>query len=315
MSRNFEMLQRAERNKDLFRIPVPLPPLPAAQPMPEQQEPEMQAAEEFIKEERVPEAPSDNGHHRAVASAFWRGMPFRWLASFRAEIRRLGIHSNGHVHNDRGRLDLKNMASQEATKLVQRVFFSPDTDSKKVIAFFGVESEDGSASVCARMAETLAAQVQSSVCIVDANLHSPSLHHYFHARNIRGFSEALFEGGPIGNYAQRVATRNLWMITCGATKPNFQIPLNPDRVRARFEELRAQFDYVLINAPSMGMTADLTLLGQLTDGVIFVVEEHSTRRETAQQLKESLKEANVQVLGVVLNNRTFPIPESVYRRL
>ena len=83
----------------------------------------------------------------------------------------------------------------------------------------------------------------------------------------------------------------------------------------RFEELRAEFDYILINAPTMGTTANLTLLGQMADGVIFVVEANSTRRETTKQFKESLEEAHVRVLGVVLNNRTFPIPEAVYRKL
>jgi Mrp family chromosome partitioning ATPase len=53
----------------------------------------------------------------------------------------------------------------------------------------------------------------------------------------------------------------------------------------------------------------------LSDGVIFVVEANSTRRETTKRFKESLEEVRVRVLGVVLNDRTFPIPESVYRKL
>ncbi len=47
----------------------------------------------------------------------------------------------------------------------------------------------------------------------------------------------------------------------------------------------------------------------------MVVEADITRRETARRMKQNLDAANVSVLGVVLNNRTFSIPEALYRML
>jgi Mrp family chromosome partitioning ATPase len=40
-----------------------------------------------------------------------------------------------------------------------------------------------------------------------------------------------------------------------------------------------------------------------------------TRREAARTAKENLFAANVNVLGAVLNNHRFSIPETLYRRL
>ena len=57
------------------------------------------------------------------------------------------------------------------------------------------------------------------------------------------------------------------------------------------------------------------LLGQIADGVILVLESMVTRRETARTIKENLAAANVKILGAILNNHTFSIPESLYRRL
>jgi Mrp family chromosome partitioning ATPase len=53
----------------------------------------------------------------------------------------------------------------------------------------------------------------------------------------------------------------------------------------------------------------------LADGVVLVLEANSTRRVTAKKAKQALEAANVRILGTVLNNRTFPIPEGLYRRL
>jgi Mrp family chromosome partitioning ATPase len=80
-------------------------------------------------------------------------------------------------------------------------------------------------------------------------------------------------------------------------------------------ELREKFDYVLIDAPPISSYVDAVLLGQIADGVILVVEANSTRRETARMVKETFEGANVKLLGAILNNRTFPIPEALYRKL
>jgi len=61
--------------------------------------------------------------------------------------------------------------------------------------------------------------------------------------------------------------------------------------------------------------ADGMLLARLLDGVVLVLEANSTRREAALQVTESLKTTKIVILGAVLNNRTFPIPEAVYKRL
>jgi Mrp family chromosome partitioning ATPase len=47
----------------------------------------------------------------------------------------------------------------------------------------------------------------------------------------------------------------------------------------------------------------------------LVVQANSTHREAARKAKESLASANVRLLGAVLNKRTFPIPEFLYRKI
>jgi Mrp family chromosome partitioning ATPase len=307
------MLQQAEQSRVLFRSALELPPPPLV--VPERAEPEQQEVEKHIPEERFSQGTSSTDQPVEGARAS-QGVSFiPWRSWLRAGIKWLGIQSNGNTHKNRGRIDYKSMALQEDIKLVERVFLGPDSGSNRVILFSGVDKAEGGARVCAQAAQTLAAQVHGSVCVIDADLHSRSLQRQLRIRNTPGLSEAVLQSGPIRHYAQPLASSNLWMITCGEEGANSQVPLNFDRMRIRFEELRRQFDYILINAPSMGMTANLTQFAQLADGVIFVVEANSTRRETTKRFKKSLEEVRVRVLGVVLNDRTFPIPESVYRKL
>ena len=48
---------------------------------------------------------------------------------------------------------------------------------------------------------------------------------------------------------------------------------------------------------------------------MLVLEANATRREAAFRVSEHLRASQIRVLGAVLNKRTFPIPESLYRRL
>lgn len=208
----------------------------------------------------------------------------------------------------------KEPPDSEITKLVQRLFSAGGKDGgPRVVSFSGIARDDRSSWICARAGEALAAQAGASVCIVDANLASPQLHVPLCGANPIGFAEALVTDGPIGNFAMPLGARNLWLIPAGLTKPGVYPLL--ERFRERFEELRATFDYILISAPALDRETEATLIGQLADGVVLIVEAHRSRRETVRRVKEQLEIARVQLLGAVLDQREFPIPEKLYRKL
>jgi Mrp family chromosome partitioning ATPase len=46
-----------------------------------------------------------------------------------------------------------------------------------------------------------------------------------------------------------------------------------------------------------------------------VVSAQRTRRAAARTIKQALEAAHARILGTVLSERTFPVPEALYRRL
>jgi len=153
------------------------------------------------------------------------------------------------------------------------------------------------------------------VCVVEGDFHSPSMHQYFGVDDIRGLTDAVFESGPIRDFVQHLPGRKLSVLSAGSRCGEAQALWKSERLRSRIAELRAEFSYVLIDGPPVNLHIDATLLGQMADGVILILESNVTRRETARTVKENLAAANVKLLGAVLNNRTFSIPESLCRKL
>jgi Mrp family chromosome partitioning ATPase len=213
------------------------------------------------------------------------------------------------------RLEIEAAELEEITKVVQRVFLLPGNDAPRTVVFSGTEPGNGCSWVCARVAEVLASQVSGSVCLVDANLQSPGLHAQFAAENVYGLTDSLRMREPIRSFAQPLSCPRLWLLSSGSAAEDGQSLLSSDRMRLRMTELRTEFDYVLIDTPAISSSHDATSMGAATDGMVMVLKANSSRRESARGAIHDLRAAKVRVLGAVLNQRTFPIPQSIYDKL
>ena len=215
----------------------------------------------------------------------------------------------------RPHFDLQAYSHEERTKLVQRLFLLPGAEAARMVLFCGVRAEDGSSLVCARTAGTLASQVKTSVCVVDANWRFPSLHESMQTYNDCGLSDAILRLGRIRNIARQMNGGNLWLVTSGTRVSEPYTLLTSEYLPSRLAELRADFNYILLDGPPVNPYGDAMMLGKFADGVVLVLQANSTRREVARKAKASLESAGVGVLGAVLNGRTFPIPEFLYNKL
>jgi protein-tyrosine kinase len=212
-------------------------------------------------------------------------------------------------------LDIDGVTREEIGKLVQRLFLLPGTDAAHNVVFSGTESGDGCSWICARVGEILASQVTSSVCIVDCSLRAPSLHEQFKVENHYGLIDALIGDGPIRQYAQQLSRPNLCLVSSGADNDNSQELLTSGRMRMRIAELRAEFNYVLMDVAPFNVCNHAMVFGGLSDGLVLVLKANSTRRDATREITQQLQAANIRMLGAVLNQRTFPIPENIYNKL
>lgn len=209
----------------------------------------------------------------------------------------------------------ESLASEEEIKLVQRVFLVPGQEAPKSVVICGIDERNGTSPMCARISEILAARMAGGVCLVDADFYSPSLHRRYHLENNLGVTDAVFEPGLAKGFAQRIGEGNLWVLPAGSQTAQGAGILSPERLRERLGELRQQFAYVLISAPPVNLYPDALVFGRMADGVVLVLKANSTRRVAALRVKQNLESSNVRLLGAVLTERTFPIPEVLYRNL
>ena len=210
---------------------------------------------------------------------------------------------------------LEKSGLEEADGIVQQLFLLPSGNPPRTVVFASTEPGAGCTWVCSHVADVLASRIAGTVCLVDANLREPGLHQVFGVENYRGLSEALLQADPIRGFARPLGMPNLWMISAGSAREAGQTVLLSDRMRLRLNELRAEFDFILVDSPAMNLGGDACGLGSFADGVVLVLKANTSRKQNAREFVEELQAAKANVLGAVLNRRTFPIPEKLYKRL
>lgn len=88
------------------------------------------------------------------------------------------------------------------------------------------------------------------------------------------------------------------------------------RYRNRAEHLNSLknvYPYVLVDSRSLKERPDILGLAPLLDGILIVVEGDKTTRSQLNYLERSIEEYGGSILGCVLNKRTYPIPELIFR--
>jgi Mrp family chromosome partitioning ATPase len=218
-------------------------------------------------------------------------------------------------------VDLDSAVREEIGRLVQQLFLQPfertgsaPSSAIRSVVFASAATRTASVTVTAGTAEVLARQTVGSVCVVDADLRNPTMHDCFHLPNTVGLSEALPQD-RVTPIAAVQLSRNLSFIPAGFEGSSALHSLGRETFGRTVAELTARFDFVLVNAPPLGAHSDAVGLGASVDGVVLVVEAGSTRRATARRSAEMLRNASGQLVGVVLTNRKFPIPQFLYRWL
>ncbi len=191
---------------------------------------------------------------------------------------------------------------QQMVKLVLQLFLGKDLAHRRSILFAGVDSYDATPLITAWIGELLADLSRGTVCLIDANLRSSSLHECFGLTNGKGLAELLgSSSAALDEFAQRISS-NLWVLT-GGTATSSQARLIPSETfRRAFATFTDQFQYVLVSAPPICASAEAVTVGSCCDGVIMIVE-HETKRDSAITARGLLEAGGANLVGAIGHNR------------
>jgi capsular exopolysaccharide synthesis family protein len=173
--------------------------------------------------------------------------------------------------------------------------------SPKVIVITSSFAREGKTTTSVNLA-TVLAQMGKPVVLIDADLRRPRLQKVFTGRAQSGLVNYLAANIPLEDIIQATEVPNLSVILSGPIPPNPSELLASDRMKHLIQDLRSKYAYVIFDSPPVLAVTDAIVLSAQADGVVLCVHGGSTPRELVQRSAERLRQANIPVLGAILNN-------------
>lgn len=191
-------------------------------------------------------------------------------------------------------------AREQIRSLVRQLFQTEQPRPCRQVVFGPVDPQTDAVEICKSVSEALALETTMDVAVAGAGLESTM---ELRVRSAETCSPLREAGAQV--------RRNLWRLpldlsgTAGSAAP----------LHRYISAMRREFEYSIIAAPAAAISSQTIALAQLADGIVLVLSAQHTRREQARTVKAVLEGAQARLLGLVLTDREFPIPERIYRRL
>src|SRR5258705_5412112 len=146
--------------------------------------------------------------------------------------------------------------------------------------------------------------------IIDADLRQPCAAEYLGIETQCGLSEVLTGETRMNDAIVKLDPSGLHLLPGGAAREDVAELLSGPRFGRLLDEARKHFDYIIIDAPPLGVFTDANLLINRADAALLVVRASRTRYSVVDHLLEQLPRERM--LGVVLNRAETKPSETAY---
>lgn len=158
---------------------------------------------------------------------------------------------------------------------------------------------EGKSSSAVALAISLA-RTGNRTILIDADIRSPSVGTYLGIANEKGLTNYLTGSSDLAALLAETEQENLTVMTGGPQPPNAAELFSTRRFGELITELKRQFDIVVVDAPPMLGLADVPLISNSVDGIIYTIESNGVQMRGIRNSIERLRIVNAHVFGALV---------------
>ena len=176
---------------------------------------------------------------------------------------------------------------------------APELGAGHTLLVTSSEPSEGKTTSAANIAVSLA-RLRQRVLLIDADLRKPRLHEMFGEDQKPGLADVL-SGKTSSRDFRKTKVSGLWLMPAGTPLRNPADLLGSPRFTKLIEELRAHFDWIVLDSPPVLAVADPCMIARVASGVLLVLDCGRTSRDVAAAAVQRLEAVSAPILGAMLN--------------
>ena len=179
--------------------------------------------------------------------------------------------------------------------------FSMDEGSSPIIGISGLIPGVGKSFISVNLA-ALYAGLGKKVLLIDADLRKGRLHKEFGIKRGKGLSQILLHTATVEEVVSPTEVENLFILPCGNVPSNPSELLGSNRYSDLIEELKSNYDLIIIDTPPIMLVTDAALACRVAAQIVMVIEYNKHSIEAIQDgMKQLLKGNNTAHASFVIN--------------
>lgn len=233
-------------------------------------------------------------------------------------IRALGMPLIGHIPviSQAKRYQLENSSIEPAVCTYHRpksqvseayravrtaLFFSARGSKSTVIQVTSPTPGDGKSTTAANLAVSIA-QSGKKVLLLDADMRRPRVGQIFGVNAKEGFATVLSGESFWKDVVYECSEiEGLSILPCGMKPSNPAELASSPQVKLLIDQLRSEFDFVIIDTPPLLAVTDPCPIATRVDGVVVCMRIKKNVRISAERAIEVLRNLGANIVGVVVN--------------
>jgi capsular exopolysaccharide synthesis family protein len=188
--------------------------------------------------------------------------------------------------------------TESLQKLIVNLEYANIDQKYKVIQFTSSMQAEGKTTLISNVAYLLA-QRGKKVLMVDLDLRRPKINRIFSVINKLGLTDYLLGKIEKKDLIQHSEDKVDFIISGEKTTSVVQV-LQSQKLQDLFNELKQEYDYILLDTPPVIVVSDALLVNKVADGIIFVVAHGQGRKSMVKEAITSLTRNNVPIIGIAM---------------
>jgi capsular exopolysaccharide synthesis family protein len=198
-------------------------------------------------------------------------------------------------------------ASDLTAEVFRGIYTRAGAGVSETLAVCSAIGEEGKSTIALGLAITIAQDFpELRVALVETDLTRPVLARDFDVEAVPGLAECLADGEAILLAHRPTSLPNLSLIPAGAGAPGAARLVRSSKMALLLDALRRQHDIIILDVPAVLVNSDALLLGDLADGIVFVVRAGVTPRDLIHKALSQLEPEKIR--GIVLNGAHSAVP-------